>query len=76
MFTYYLVHIKIFPFQRGIILFQNLEDKNGIWSIPNRDSIWENPPHVVQGNFVEIKKIILKLLPHVFLYIFITFDAP
>ena len=36
------------------------------------DAIWENPPHVPQGSFVEINKIILKLLG--FTLFFINFD--
>ena len=36
------------------------------------DAIWENPPHVAQGNFTEINKIILKLL--CFPLFFINFD--
>ena len=33
------------------------------------DAIRENPPHVEQANFAEIKKIILKLLCFSLLYI-------
>ena len=36
------------------------------------DAIWENPPHVAQGNFAEINKIILELL--CFSLLFINFD--
>ena len=36
------------------------------------DAIWENPPHVAQGNFAEINKIIFKLL--CFSLFFINFD--
>ena len=36
------------------------------------DAIWENPPHVAQRNFAEIKEIILNML--CFLYFFINFD--
>ena len=36
------------------------------------DAIWENPPHVAQGNFVKINKITLKLLS--FSLFFMNFD--
>ena len=36
------------------------------------DAIWENPPHVAEGNFAEINQLILKLL--CFSLFFISFD--